>query len=55
MLHFTVLPTFVLVGFVLVTLHKHFIKKDKQDLKTSFLFALFFLGVWSLLYYLVFS
>jgi uncharacterized membrane protein YesL len=38
---FTVLPTLVIITFVIVTLYKHFIRKERQDLKSSFLFALF--------------
>lgn len=55
MFTFTVLPTLVIITFLIVTLYKHFIRKDRQDLKTSFLFALFFSLIWSVLYYLVFS
>ncbi|WP_374446271.1 hypothetical protein [Epilithonimonas sp.] len=55
MFTFTVLPTLVIITFLIVTLYKHFIRKDRQDLKASFLFALFFSIVWSGLYYLVFS
>ena len=52
---FIVLPTLVIITFVIVTLYKHFIRKERQDLKSSFLFALFFSAIWCGLYYLVFS
>lgn len=52
---FTVLPALVLVGFIITVLYKHFVKKKDQNLKASFLFVLFFLGIWALLYYLVFA
>jgi len=52
---FTVLPALVLVGFISVTLYKHFVKKNRQDLKASFLFAGLFSALWCGLYYLVFS
>ncbi len=42
MFTFTVLPTLVIITFLTVTLYKHFIRKDRQDMKTSFLFALSF-------------
>ena len=52
---FTLLPTLVIVGFIAVTLYKHFVKKNKQDLKSSFLFVMGFSLLWCGLYYLVFS
>ncbi|SEQ29287.1 hypothetical protein SAMN04488097_1944 [Epilithonimonas lactis] len=55
MFTFTVLPTLVIITFIIVVLYKHFVKKDRQDLKSSFLFALFFSAIWGGLYYLVFS
>ena len=33
MLTFTALPTLVILTFIGVTLYKHYIKKEKQDLK----------------------
>jgi len=55
MAHFTILPTLIIISFIAVILYKHYIKKEKQDLKSSFLFVLFFIAIWGLLYYLVFS
>lgn len=55
MFTFTVLPTLVIITFIFVVLYKHFVKKDRQDLKSSFVFALFFSTIWVGLYYLVFS
>ncbi|WP_188617090.1 hypothetical protein [Cloacibacterium rupense] len=55
MAHFTLLPTLIIITFIGVVLYKHYIKKEKQDLKSSFLFVLFFVAIWGLLYYFVFS
>lgn len=55
MFTFTVLPTLIIITFIGVVLYKHYIKKEKQDLKSSFLFVLFFAAIWGLLYYFVFS
>ncbi|SDF82119.1 hypothetical protein SAMN05421825_2211 [Epilithonimonas hungarica] len=55
MLTFTVLPILVVIGFISVTLYKHFYKKNRQDMKASFLFVFFFSAIWGGLYYLVFS
>ena len=52
---FTFLPALVILGFLVFTLYKHFVKKNKQDLKASFLVVLGFSVVWCGLYYLVFS
>ncbi|SMP89759.1 hypothetical protein SAMN05421679_10292 [Epilithonimonas pallida] len=52
---FTILPTLVVLGFISITLYKHFVKKNKQDLKSSFLFVLGFSVLWGGIYYLVFS
>ena len=55
MLTFTALPILIILTFIGVVLYKHYIKKEKQDLKSSFLFVLFFVAIWGLLYYFVFS
>lgn len=55
MLTFTVLPTLIIVTFLIVTLYKHFIKKKPQNLKDTFRVALFFAAVWALIYFWVFS
>ncbi|KFC24447.1 hypothetical protein IO90_03900 [Chryseobacterium sp. FH1] len=52
---FTFLPALVILGFLAFTLYKHFVKKNKQDLKASFLVVLGFSVIWCGLYYLVFS
>ncbi len=55
MVTFTLLPILIITTFVLVILYKHFVKKDRQDLKASFLFVICFSVMWAGLYYLVFS
>jgi len=55
MFTFTVLPALIIITFIGVVLYKHYIKKEKQDLKSSFLFVLFFVAIWALLYYFFFS
>jgi uncharacterized BrkB/YihY/UPF0761 family membrane protein len=55
MLTFTVLPTLIIITFLIVTLYKHFIKKQPQNLKDTFRVTLFFAVVWGLIYYLAFS
>lgn len=55
MLTFTVLPTLIIVTFLIVTLYKHFIKKQTQNLKDTLRVTLFFAVVWALIYYWVFS
>lgn len=52
---FTILPALVVLGFISITLYKHFVKKNMQDLKSSFLFVLGFSVLWGGIYYLVFS
>lgn len=46
-------PLVFVVAFPSVVLYKHYVKKQKQDLKTSFKFLLFFLIIWALVIYLI--
>ncbi|MBB4806851.1 hypothetical protein HNP38_002147 [Chryseobacterium defluvii] len=52
---FTVLPSLIIVTFIIVTLYKHYIRKQNQNLRESFGFVLFFVAIWSMIYYFVFS
>lgn len=55
MLTFTVLPTLIIITFLIVTLYRHYVKKQHQNLKDTFRVALFFAAVWALIYYWVFN
>lgn len=55
MFTFTVLPTLIIFTFIIVTLYKHYIKKQHQNLKDTFKVTLFFTVVWAAIYYWVFS